>query len=528
MKLRFDVRDRRYRHKKYRQCFIASEAVSSIMSAFKLPDRQTAVNVGDQLRRMGVFEHVVYRKKRFSDKYLFFRFVPEEDGSRPSPRRSKSTSHRRSTIRPPKVLLDTVTSNVHDILSSRSESSTHASTKSSSSSHDFANSSQWDIYTESDVLRPPDQWEVENVCAWLKTLDLPASRVDATLNAFKDNDIDGELLLKLENADLIEAGISSMGVRRKIVAVIERLNETSKSFPDPIEGENVQCVDFEKHSVEIHERLGGGGSGARVYRSSINGFSFATKILDASLSDHDQIRAIEKEISLISQLRHENIVRFLGSKFDVEDKKIYLYMSLYSGDLSDVISDRVATNAPFSPKEVCVIMSHIANGLNHLHSQTPAVVHRDLKTENVFVNKDAQNNLLHLCIGDFDVAKQVNASGKAFTQAVGTPGYIAPEMFGDQSSPDYKGHTPAADIWSFGMILFHVITMAPPYSDLSPFAVSRACASGDRPTLPENIASDSMWDPLVDIHRRCTNRAPEKRPNAKELFVDLMKLQKEE
>jgi len=87
----------------------------------------------------------------------------------------------------------------------------------------------------------------------------------------------------------------------------------------------------------------------------------------------------------------------------------------------------------------------MTRGLKSLHDRS--ILHRDLKTANVFLNKDGTVKL-----GDLNVSKQAKYGGLLFTQT-GTPYYASPEVWKDQPY-DYK-----SDIWSLGCVIYEMTTL---------------------------------------------------------------------
>lgn len=95
------------------------------------------------------------------------------------------------------------------------------------------------------------------------------------------------------------------------------------------------------------------------------------------------------------------------------------------------------------------MLTQMTLGLKSLHDKN--ILHRDLKSANVFLNKNGQVKL-----GDLNVSKVAKYGGLLFTQT-GTPYYASPEVWRDQPY-DLK-----SDIWSMGCVLYEIITLEPPF-----------------------------------------------------------------
>ena len=88
--------------------------------------------------------------------------------------------------------------------------------------------------------------------------------------------------------------------------------------------------------------------------------------------------------------------------------------------------------------------------MKYLHEQR--IIHRDLKLGNTFLNEK-----MHVKLGDFGLATQVEYKGEMNKTLCGTPNYIAPEIW------DKKGHSFEVDIWAIGCILFTLLVGKPPF-----------------------------------------------------------------
>lgn len=280
-------------------------------------------------------------------------------------------------------------------------------------------------------------------------------------------------------------------------------------------------IDVKRDTVEFHERLGGGGSGANVYRCTVKGLSFAAKVMDLTYAQAADIEPMMKEIAIMTDLRHDNIVRYIGSDCNMAKKEVRLFIELYSGTLRDVIESRTVQGRRFTKREIVDWAFQVSKGLNYLHSKS--IIHRDLKSDNVFVTWDGQKNPKSMHIGDFDVSKMVEKGKISFTQNVGTPGFIAPEIMSQSDGSKAQAYGFEADIWSFGMLLFELMTMKRPYHDVAPLQVSETNAQGVRPALPADLDEVEFKD-LIKLFKQCTNKKATQRPTSKKLISSLSKM----
>lgn len=261
----------------------------------------------------------------------------------------------------------------------------------------------------------------------------------------------------------------------------------------------------------IREKIFSGNS-TSVYVCTLNGWMCCMKEQDVGASA-GALQSFENEIRLVENLPyHDNVVRYLCHQ--KINNKVRLFMTRYDASLGDVIAKVKAKKGTFSPKEISMFLTQIVSGVNVLHQN--GFLHRDLKTDNVFVIHGESGEVKTLAIGDFDSAKQY---GKA-TTLVGTPGYIAPEvMIGGGG-----GYGEGADIYSIGMIAYELLTLERPFANVkSIFELSKLTLEGKKPPIPDSLPS--TYAPLVEFFQRCTHQLPERRPSLPVLAQMLASLQ---
>ena len=133
-------------------------------------------------------------------------------------------------------------------------------------------------------------------------------------------------------------------------------------------------------------------------------------------------------------------------------------------------------------------------GLKALHDLN--IMHRDLKSANVFLNKDFTAKL-----GDMNVSKVANKRGLNYTQT-GTPYYASPEVWRDEPY-DFK-----SDIWSLGCVLYEMIALKPPFTANDMEGLFKKINKGNFPRIPKDYSED-LWKML----RRMIHSSPSARPN---------------
>ncbi|CBI23895.3 unnamed protein product, partial [Vitis vinifera] len=181
-----------------------------------------------------------------------------------------------------------------------------------------------------------------------------------------------------------------------------------------------------------------------------DGFFFAVKevsLLDQGGKGKQSIYQLEQEISLLSQLEHENIVRYYGTNKD--DSKLYIFLELVTkGSLLSLYQ-----KYHLQESQASVYTKQILNGLKYLHEQN--VVHRDIKCANILVDVHGS-----VKIADFGLAKATKLNDVKSCR--GTPFWMAPEVVNWKN----EGYGLATDIWSLGCTVLEMLTRRPPYSHL--------------------------------------------------------------
>ena len=148
--------------------------------------------------------------------------------------------------------------------------------------------------------------------------------------------------------------------------------------------------------------------------------------------------------------RHPNIVAYKEAFFDEPSSTLCIVMELANGgDLSQKITEHTKNKTSFPESDIWKIAAQMASALKSLHDKQ--ILHRDLKSANVFLNSEGTAKL-----GDLNVSKVAKYGGLLFTQT-GTPYYASPEVWRDQPY-DHK-----SDIWSLGCLLYELTTLQPPF-----------------------------------------------------------------
>lgn len=216
-----------------------------------------------------------------------------------------------------------------------------------------------------------------------------------------------------------------------------------------------QLVGRQINDYVVHERIGRGGMAAvyRAYQTSMSR-SVALKVIDlvADADQKDEFRQrFAQEAELIAGLEHLHILPVYDYGL-VEDELAYLSMRLLrGGTLSTAL-----LRGPLPLDRTVLLFTQIARGLAYAHRR--GVIHRDIKPSNILLDDDSNAYLT-----DFGLAKLLGESREITHSGaiIGTPSYMAPE----QLRGDPVDHR--ADIYSLGVVLYHMLTGRTPFDDES-------------------------------------------------------------
>ena len=235
----------------------------------------------------------------------------------------------------------------------------------------------------------------------------------------------------------------------------------------------------------VLERIGQGGMG-EVFRCSrdSDGLLVAVKILTPEMAAvPDYVRRFGREAAAMAQLDHPGIVRLRGR--GKAGQHVYIAMELIDGESLRLWAHK---NRP-GARQLAMLLAQVAHALAYAHAR--AVVHRDLKPDNVLVTKDLRTKVL-----DFGLAGLHAEGAQCLTQsnvAMGTANYMAPEQRKDAKRADHK-----ADIYSFGVMTYELLTGELPVGKFAP---------------PYKLVAglDPRWDALIE---RCLEPNPGSRPHS--------------
>eukprot|EP00009_Paramoeba_aestuarina_P005960 CAMPEP_0201508350 /NCGR_PEP_ID=MMETSP0161_2-20130828/1746_1 /ASSEMBLY_ACC=CAM_ASM_000251 /TAXON_ID=180227 /ORGANISM="Neoparamoeba aestuarina, Strain SoJaBio B1-5/56/2" /LENGTH=362 /DNA_ID=CAMNT_0047902989 /DNA_START=98 /DNA_END=1186 /DNA_ORIENTATION=- len=207
-----------------------------------------------------------------------------------------------------------------------------------------------------------------------------------------------------------------------------------------------------EEDYDIGDVLGSGTfSEVKLGTLKSTGEKFAVKIMEKEENNPRKKEIIDIEIEILKRVNHTHVVKLT----DIYETKTHYYLVLQlitGGELFD----RIVELVHYSEKDASEIVKKIVLGVQHLH--TKSIVHRDLKPENLLLSsKESDANVL---ITDFGLSA-ILPEGERLYRAVGTPGYLAPEVLETLDTGD--GYKHEVDLWGVGVIMYILLCGFPPF-----------------------------------------------------------------
>ena len=198
-----------------------------------------------------------------------------------------------------------------------------------------------------------------------------------------------------------------------------------------------------ENRYRIDALLGEGGMGA-VYRAWHLGLDQPVAVKENRMANPASGRQFAREAKMMARLRHPNLPRVIDH-FVLSDGAQYLAMEFIEGDDLGQILQR---SGPVDERRALAWVDQVCDALVYLHSQSPPIIHRDIKPDNVKITPRGEVYLV-----DFGIAKVGDSRQRTMTGAVGvTPGFSPPEQHG-------TGGTDArSDVYSVGATLYTLVT----------------------------------------------------------------------
>ncbi|KAL5014733.1 hypothetical protein ScPMuIL_009003 [Solemya velum] len=226
---------------------------------------------------------------------------------------------------------------------------------------------------------------------------------------------------------------------------------------------------------------------------------YVLKKINLKKASKRERKSAEQEAKLLSKLKHPNIVSYKDSF----EKDGYLYIAMQyceGGDLYHHLKEQ--KNAPLEERKVVEWFVQIAMALQYMHERN--ILHRDLKTQNIFLTKSKI-----IKVGDLGIARVLESSTDMATTLIGTPYYMSPELFSN------KPYNHKSDVWALGCCVYEMTTLKHAFNAKDMNSLVYKILKGKMPAMPKQYGNQ-----LVQLIKSMLHQDPNKRPSVNKLLRD--------
>eukprot|EP01125_Pyxidicula_operculata_P018158 TRINITY_DN6439_c0_g1_i3.p1 TRINITY_DN6439_c0_g1~~TRINITY_DN6439_c0_g1_i3.p1 ORF type:complete len:607 (-),score=84.71 TRINITY_DN6439_c0_g1_i3:79-1899(-) len=281
-------------------------------------------------------------------------------------------------------------------------------------------------------------------------------------------------------------------------------------------------VRINSNELKYGKKIGQGGF-AEVFLAYWNSTQVAVKKIsirstDMDLFEEDKRKENEHIMDLLAEglmlkaLRHPNIVQFYGIISEEDSFLAIVTEYMQNGSLYNIIKRIRANNYQdkFSLFQVASILADIAKGMEFLHSRNPLIMHRDLKSPNILVDANYRCK-----VADFGLSRLLDKPDDNHYTQIGTIKWAAPEVIRGNVYDE------KCDVYSFGVIVYELLTYEEPYKSMPNTMVVRAITEHKSLLVLPKPDNDYM-SAIVSIGKSCLKFKANKRPTFSVIVKVLM------
>jgi NIMA (never in mitosis gene a)-related kinase len=272
---------------------------------------------------------------------------------------------------------------------------------------------------------------------------------------------------------------------------------------------------------ELLEVIGSGSFGMiRKIRRKRDNKILVRKEIDFRKMNEKERKQLVTEVNILRDLHHPNIVKYYERIIDKENCLIYIIMEYCEGgDLAALIQKCRKDRILIPERFIWFIFTQLILALHECHygtkadgSPRPAILHRDLKPDNVFLSNNIINSYTHIKLGDFGLARIINNPETDFAKTyAGTPYYMSPELINEQA------YNNKSDIWSLGCLIYELCALEPPFQAKTQILLAKKIKEGKVLDIPKEYSQD-----IRQLIRSMLNVTLSKRPST----IDFLKSEK--
>lgn len=299
-------------------------------------------------------------------------------------------------------------------------------------------------------------------------------------------------------------------------------------------------VDADRKLLKLESR--GRGAFATVYKTKWMGETYAQKVFTHT-------EAFKNEASILAGLSHPNIIPIVCVGVTTPICRCFLLTELMDGDLYALMEERVMNlgevgdqTMPFDLTQAVDLMLQIAEGVRYLHKEENAILHGNLRAANVLIKQVKPlrqfpaNDQEHFQakVASFGLSRELKNKDVIYntqTYRADSVRWMAPELVGclDQnhnvnlqvnsqldSQDVHKNFPLQADVYSFGMVCYEILTGCIPFSEMSRSDLQGKIPEGLKPEIPKTCPPR-----LTVMIEKCWSVSPSERPSFQEICMEL-------
>ncbi|KAI4375667.1 hypothetical protein MLD38_013513 [Melastoma candidum] len=261
-----------------------------------------------------------------------------------------------------------------------------------------------------------------------------------------------------------------------------------------IPDDDVDVWELDLNHLRFGKRVASGSYGD-LYKGTYFSQDVAIKVLSHERLSEQLQSEFAQEVFIMRKVRHKNVVQFIGAC--TKPPNLYIVTEfMLGGSVYDYLHKH---RGSFKLPTLLKVAIDVSKGMQYLHQSN--IIHRDLKAANLLMD---ENEVVK--VADFGVARVKSQSG-VMTAETGTYRWMAPEVI------EHKPYDHKADVFSFGIVLWELLTGKLPYEYLTPLqAAISVVQKGLRPTIPKHAHPR-----IVDLMEKCWQQDPALRPDFSEI-----------